>query len=661
MSNEYRRPLWLCGFLLLTCVVVAAYSVQRLGGFEIALHALFTPLSHSSISQLVFSQNWWPRLAVALLTGAGLALVGEMLQLLLRNIFASDTTLGISSGASLALILVTLYIPSLLVIGTEWIAMFGALLMLLLLLGLAKRYQLNPMILIVAGMTLNLIFSGFSLLLLMLNHEKLSGLLVWGAGSLAQQGWDDAQAICVRVILVLFLLLCIRRPLSLMMLGDQTLKGLGVSVSLVRAYALSITVFLAGSLVSYVGVIGFIGLVAPNLMRLAGLEQGLRRWPFSLLVGATLLTIADLLVQGLSDFSQIFVPTGSVTALIGVPILVWLLIRFPIHRAGMTTLSVGAVKVPVRVQKLFWPLSLFLIVSLSVAIFVGRGALGWEWRSLYAESFWLWRLPRTVAAGCAGVLLAWAGTLLQRLTGNAMASPELLGVSSASAMALMLGVFLLETPTYAALGILGLLGALLAFLVLWLLGRKTHFSASTVLLTGIALGSLYEALRSLLLAGGDPRGQQMTAWLAGSTYYVNQQTSMALLVMTGLCLPLVLCFSRWLDVFMLGSKVAQALGVAVNTARLILLMLIAVLCALATLVVGPLSFAGLIAPHMARFLGFTRSFDLLMASGLIGGCIMIWADWIGRQIIFPYEVPAGVLASVLGGTYFIWHLWRRKV
>ena len=117
-------------------------------------------------------------------------------------------------------------------------------------------------------------------------------------------------------------------------------------------------------------------------------------------------------------------------------------------------------------------------------------------------------------------------------------------------------------------------------------------------------------------------------------------------------------FTRWLDILPLGAATAKALGVTLNRARLALLLLVALLTACATLVVGPLSFIGLLAPHMARLVGFSRAGQHLLGAALIGMLLMVLADWVGRQIIFPYEIPAGLVASLIGGAYFMWGLRR---
>ncbi|MGB8713579.1 MAG: iron chelate uptake ABC transporter family permease subunit, partial [Onishia taeanensis] len=294
-----------------------------------------------------------------------------------------------------------------------------------------------------------------------------------------------------------------------------------------------------------------------------------------------------------------------------------------------------------------------------VALLAGQGANGWHWASIGDGDLLQWRLPRLLAAAGSGVMLAIAGTLIQRLTANPMASPEILGISGGSAIALIGAIFLLPAPSNLTLVGVGVLGALVSLAILVLANRKSGFQPQRLLLTGVAITALFEAIKSLVLAGGDPRGQQIIAWLSGSTYYVDMTSA---LTVTGAALLLALAaapLTRWLDILPLGAPSAAALGLPVVRARLVLLALVALLTATATLVVGPLSFVGLLAPHMARLMGFSRARAQLAGAALTGALLMVLADWLGRQLLFPQEIPAGLVASLLGGAYFMWGLGRR--
>jgi ferric hydroxamate transport system permease protein len=161
------------------------------------------------------------------------------------------------------------------------------------------------------------------------------------------------------------------------------------------------------------------------------------------------------------------------------------------------------------------------------------------------------------------------------------------------------------------------------------------------------------------MAGQDPRLQNLIAWMSGSTYMVGGADGAfsAALALAGLgAVPFV---ARWLDLLPLGAATAAALGVSPAASRLGLFSLSALLTAAATLIIGPLSFVGLMGPHMARMLGLQRAAGHLVGSALLGGLIMMLADWVGRTVIFPYQIPAGLFASVIGGPFLLWLLGRR--
>lgn len=134
--------------------------------------------------------------------------------------------------------------------------------------------------------------------------------------------------------------------------------------------------------------------------------------------------------------------------------------------------------------------------------------------------------------------------------------------------------------------------------------------------------------------------------------------ALALVVLALLMLAACLLVSRWLDLMPMGPAVATALGIHLGRAQLTILLLVAVLTASATMVIGPLSFAGLLAPHLARLMGLVRARWHLLGAAGCGALLMVSADWIGQQILFPQEVPVGLVSTLLGGAYFMWCLRR---
>lgn len=653
--TEQRRPALLCLLFTLLAATLALTSLQPLGGAGRAWQALFSQLSSD---YLLLQYSWWPRLSVALLAGAALAIAGVLMQQLLRNPLASPTTLGVSSGANLALMAASLLAPGLLDLGREWVALAGGALAMGLVMLLGWRRALAPLVVVLAGLVVNLYLGALGMALLLFNQESLSGLLIWGAGSMAQNGWDSAGFLAPRVLVGALLAWLLIRPLAMLDLEDASARSLGVSLKYLRLAGLGIAVFLAGCVVSVVGIIGFIGLAAPNIVRLAGARRLSHRLLWSTLLGALLLAGTDLLVQSLGQRAAMLIPTGAVTAALGAPLLLWLIPRLRLtgQRAPSPAQSLSERRH--NPQRLLAGLGLGVLAMLLVALWFGQGPQGWYWLTSESWSVLEWRLPRVLAAMGCGLMLALAGTLVQRLSANPMASPELLGISGGSAMALMAAVFLLPAPGNLMLMLAGTLGALLTLALLIMVNRRSGWLPERLLLTGVAITALFEALRAVVLAGGDPRGQQLIAWMSGSTYYVDTPAAAGVLLAALLaalaCLPLL----RWLDILPLGAETSRALGIRLERARLGLLLLTSILTAGATLVIGPLSFVGLLAPHMARLLGLTRAGPHLLGAGLIGMLLMLLADWVGRQWLFPNEIPAGLMASLIGGAYLMWGLRR---
>jgi len=123
---------------------------------------------------------------------------------------------------------------------------------------------------------------------------------------------------------------------------------------------------------------------------------------------------------------------------------------------------------------------------------------------------------------------------------------------------------------------------------------------------------------------------------------------------------LALLGARWLDILPLGPSTALALGLDLTRSRLVLFALTAVLTAAATLAVGPLTFIGLMAPHLAAQIGLRRAFPQMVGAVLLGSLIMVSADWLGRMVLFPHQIPAGLVATLIGGPALMWLLARRK-
>ncbi len=601
-----------------------------------------------------------PRMASALLCGAALSLSGALLQIALRNPLASPTTLGVSAGAYLALVLASLLAPAFIVFSRDAVALVGSLIAAGLVFGLVSRRDFSPVTLVLAGLVVSLYCGAAATLLVLLNDRYLASLFIWGAGSLSQQDWSIPLGLLWKLAIPMFAAGFLIRPLTLLNAGDEAAQSLGASPARLRLLTVLVAVALAAFVTSAVGVIGFIGLAAPVIARMSGARTVQSQIIWSTLIGALLLFTTDNAVHLAAGSLADFVPTGAVTALFGSPLLLLLLRK---------TKSLQAPAKHGASKRISWPLSGLLaaavivpFVLLSLSLLIGRDTMG-SWEVLFASStpdlLIELRAPRVFSAAAAGALLAVAGVLLQRLSGNDMASPEVLGVSSGAMLGLAFGLFLLASPqteqliAFAALGAFAIIGLIL------LLNRKSGFQAERMVLAGIAFTALLDALVGALAATGDLRSLLLLRWMSGTTYGATFDSTMILCGLTILLVGVALTLVRWIGVLELGSGAAGSLGLPVSRARGLLFCLAGLMTAAATLAVGPLSFIGLMAPHIARHLGFVKPSDQILAAASAGACLMVIADWIGRHGYFPYDMPSGLISALVGTPFLMLLLARR--
>lgn len=355
------------------------------------------------------------------------------------------------------------------------------------------------------------------------------------------------------------------------------------------------------------------------------------------------------------------IPTGAITTLIGAPLLLVMLRRLrgrpdlaqtpPQHSAPLSPRGL-------RVVVLTSALVLAMVVALSLTL--GRGLAGWHLSGPHETAALLFlRLPHVVAAAGVGVLLALSGGIVQRMTGNPMASPDLLGISAGGALGLTGALFLTAHPGLPTFLGWCAAGSMLTLCALVLIARASSFAPNTLILAGMTLSAAFQAVSVIAVSSGDPRVIILYNLLAGSTYNVGPPMAALVAACALLALASVPLCRRWLEILPLGDAVPVGLGVRLGRARFGLLMLSALLSAVATLVIGPLSFIGLMAPHMARLLDIRRAMPLLFISAAFGAALMIGSDWLGRWVLFPQEMPAGVMVTLLGGLYLTLTMLRR--
>lgn len=612
-----------------------------------------------SIDQILLAFGLMPRGVIALLAGAALGLSGAILQVVLRNPLADPTTLGISAGAQLALVLATIFAPNLLEVGRGPVALAGAGLVAAIVLAIGVRRAFAPVTLVIAGMLIGMTSSAIAVAITLSQGQYLLSLVVWNGGSLVQQDWSGVRALTPVLGLGALGAVLLARPLRVLSLGAEGARGLGMNVTLVRFAALMLAVWIAASVSAELGMIAFVGLAGPALARGLGARGSAQLLALSPLTGAAILSLCDGLVLNLSGIFDESFPTGAITGLIGGPLMIALL---PLLRGSTppgTEAGDGATRRAARPLRLLFALALAIAVAAVVMVWIGRVPGGWM--VLDAESFAAFlpmRLPRLIAAASAGAALALAGTVLQRLTANPLASPEVLGVSGGASMGYAAVTLMAVAPGQVALNAGAMAGAALALGLLLVFVTRRDMPAERVLLAGIAVSAIAASVLSAIMARGDLRAFAILGWISGSSSAVTMGPALAL---AGLALAfwgVAFALGRWLAILPLGAGVTQALGLSLPMARTVLIVLAGLATGAATVLTGPLSFVGLMAPHLARRLGLVTPRVQITGAALIGAALMLAADFGARMAGFPYELPLGLFASLIGAPWLIFLMLR---
>ena len=317
-------PLFLFITLLALTLAGFAYSLTS-GSIEIGLHELAAALfdADPGLHAQVILELRWPRSAAAFITGALLALAGALMQVLLRNPLADPYVLGISGGAATGALLTLLF-----GIGGLWLhgaAFSGALLSMLIVFGLAHghgSWTINRLLL--TGIVIAAGWGAVIGFLLALSPEQnLRGMLFWLMGDLAYSGTPLAGLVVLLAGLLIALVL--GRSLNILAHGELAAATLGVQVTTLRRTIYVLASLLTAAAVTMAGSIGFVGLVVPHMLRLQGVRDHRLLLPAAVLLGGSLLLIADTLARTLLAPRQL--PVGILTALVGVPVFLLLLYR----------------------------------------------------------------------------------------------------------------------------------------------------------------------------------------------------------------------------------------------------------------------------------------------------------------------------------------------
>jgi iron complex transport system permease protein len=268
------------------------------------------------------------------------------------------------------------------------------------------------------------------------------------------------------------------------------------------------------------------------------------------------------------------------------------------------------------------------------------------------------RLPRVLMGALVGATLALSGAIIQNLTRNPLASPDILGINEGAAVVVVWMIIHNSPVNEIPVGAFG--GAVGVIVILALLGVRRRFSAWRLLLMGIAVNMALGIVVSFQLQSPGAQsaqvGQKIEEYLFGSvanaSWYYVRIIGIGLLVLA----PIAMILGRQLNMFQLGEDMAVSLGVRTSRMQIAFFGVAAMLSALAVTVAGPVGFVAFVAPHIARRISRTASAASLPVAMGVGAILVLLADYVGKRIIAPTELPLGLTTTLLGAPYFLYLL-----
>lgn len=616
-----------------------------------------------------------PRLAAGVAVGIALGVAGMLLQSLARNALASPDTLGVTAGAYLAVTALAAFGIAVPVWASGAVAFAGGIVAAGIVLGLAGGAGSSTTRLILAGTALALAFQAATSTLLILFDEETKGLLAWGSGSLSQLGLTAFLQAAPVVVVVTVLALLLARRLDILSLGDDTASSLGVPIRSTRTIGILLAVTLTAVAVTLAGPMGFVGLCAPVLARLLtrvvpSLNRHVLLIPAAGLLGALVVILSDALLRAvIGAEAAILIPTGVATTLLGAIVLVLMARR--LRDAGPTR-EPPRVRFGVR-SRLRFRITLALVALGVVGVLLLGLLAGHTWLLTGDIALWLQgqapapiafaldeRAPRIVAAVVAGAALALSGAVIQGVSRNPLADPGILGVTGGGGLGAVLVITSITSSTGGMI-VGAVAGSLLAFALVYLLSWRGGLNADRFLLIGIGVSYFTVSLTTFLLLRSNPWDTpKIYTWLSGTTYGRVWEQVIPLAIVLVIAVPFVVMGRRELDVLSLDEDTPRLVGIRLEPVRLTLLLVAAILAALSVTAIGVIGFVGLVAPHAARALVGARHSRVIPTAVLFGGLLVGIADTIGRTVIAPAQLPAGLVVALIGAPYFVWLLWRSR-
>lgn len=335
--NSCLRKTLIVSFVCLVVLILSVGLSISFGSVDLNIGDIYKVIINRTFGSEIFPSLWakslenivwdirFPRVIMACVVGAGLALSGLLMQCITKNILADPYTLGISSGASTGAVAVLslAFLPFSIPMGAFLGATISAVLVFVF---ASKRNILSTTHLVLTGVAISALFNALTNYIIFTTHDSRTAqtALFWMTGSLAGANWKQLPVCVIVLLLSVVLVYFIKSKLDIMLLGEDSAVTMGVNVKLLKIISICIITLLTGTMVAYSGPVGFIGLIIPHIVRgLLGTSIHKHIIPVSLLLGSIALLWSDVLAQTLAPPEEI--PLGIITAFIGAPFFIVML------------------------------------------------------------------------------------------------------------------------------------------------------------------------------------------------------------------------------------------------------------------------------------------------------------------------------------------------
>ncbi|OKL36085.1 FecCD family ABC transporter permease [Domibacillus mangrovi] len=317
---------------------------------------------------------------------------------------------------------------------------------------------------------------------------------------------------------------------------------------------------------------------------------------------------------------------------------------------------------------LFAVIFIFIVIGFFISLKWGQATISWrilyeaityqgqDKEHLYIQTL---RMPRTITAFVIGVHMALAGLLTQLVTRNPIASPHIFGINAGASLSVVISLIVFPSFTLTASVYFAFIGAILGALLVFSLAGIQQKQHVRLALAGIAVHFLLSSLTEGLIIMNQHSTDSMMFWLVGAVNQAGWQEVQTLLPWSITGITIFLFMLPSFRLLLIDDDVALSLGQRIMFVKLIGMLIVILLAGSAVATCGPIGFVGLLIPHVARLLAGEKLGTLVPLTGLLGGLLLVYADFFSRFIAYPYESPVGILTAVIGGPFFI-YLARKK-